>query len=198
MMEFYKKALMALVFCLIASPVFAAPCDVNKKGAADGKSGKPSLQDVQSEVQNVMNDLISTGAAIFSGMAAGMQEGAEKAQAQLDSADGTRLISNKSELSSLVEVKVSRLEELGNGSWRVILAFRNANDFPVRLVNLNRKKSVLMLDAEGFAYNQELQKDSTRTLTVASKAGVKAAFMFSGLEAKPGAIRLFDTDFPLQ
>jgi hypothetical protein len=55
-----------------------------------------------------------------------------------------------------------------------------------------------MLDANGFAYDPVLQQESARTLTVAARAAVKAAFDFSGLEAKPGTIRLFDTDFPVQ
>jgi hypothetical protein len=183
---------------MAASWAAAAPDEVSADPAPPAKGNNPSMQDVQHEMQGAISDLISTSGTIFSGMAAGMQEGAERGQAQLDGADGTRLIANKKDLAELVQVTVFKLEEQGSGSWRVTLAIRNANDFPVRLVNLTRKQSVLMLDADGFAYNPVPQQESARTLTVAARAAVKAAFDFSGLEAKPGIIRLFDTDFPVQ
>jgi len=190
------KTLMALVFCLSVS--FALAASGEKKNAPDGKSGIASMRDVQNEVQSGMNEMITIMGTVMSGMATGMKEGAENAQAQLDGADGTRLIADKKDLAELVEVTVFKLEEQGSGSWRVTLAIKNTNDFPVRLVNLTRKQSVLMLDADGFAYDPVLRQESARTLTVAARAAARAAFDFSGLEAKPGIIRLFDTDFPVQ
>lgn len=183
---------------LAVSLLFSSVC-----GAAEKTTTPPadtpdaSLQDVQNEVQKAMNEMVSTMGTVMSGMAAGMQEGAESAQAQLDGADGTRLVSNKKDLAELLHVSVFKLEDKENNAWRVILAIRNSNDFPLRLVNLTRKQSVLLLDADGFAHDPVAQKDSPRTLTVASKAAVKAVFDFTGLESKPAVIRLFDTDFPI-
>jgi len=171
---------------------------MDTKNVPDGKSGNASMRDVQNEVQNAMNEIITIMGTVMSGMAAGMGAGAENIQAQLDGADGTKLIANKKDLAEFLQVSVLKLEEQEKGNWRVTLAIKNSNDFPVRLVNLTRKQSVLMLDANGFAYDPVLQQESARTLTVAARAAVKAAFDFSGLEAKPGTIRLFDTDFPVQ
>lgn len=206
MMRHFKKILPGLVlclsFCLFASPVLAAPDATDGKtgteATPDDKSGNLSAQDVQNEMKNVMQEMLSITGAMVSGMAAGMQEGAEKTQAQLDGADGTRLISNKKDLAELVQVTIFKLEEQGNGSWRVTLAIKNTNDFPVRLTNLTRKQSVLLLDAEGFAHDPVRQDGSGRMLTVAARAAIKASFDFSGLEERPGIIRLFDTDFPVQ
>jgi len=192
MMKTFRKFAMVLAlclcFCLIASQAFAASTDKNRHS---------SMLDIQKEVQSSMNEMISITGSVLSGMAAGMQEGAEKAQAQLDGADGTRLVANKKDLAELLQVSVLKLEEQKKGNWRVTLAIRNANDFPVRLVNLTRKQSVLMLDTEGFAYDPVLQNGLARTLTVAAKAAVKATFDFSGLDAKPDVFRLFDTEFPV-
>ena len=198
MKQLCKKTLMALVFCLSSSSVFAASGEMDTKNVPDGKSGNASMRDVQNEVQNAMNEIITIMGTVMSGMAAGMGAGAENIQAQLDGADGTKLIANKKDLTEFLQVSVLKLEEQEKGNWRVTLAIKNSNDFPVRLVNLTRKQSVLMLDANGFAYDPVLQQESARTLTVAARAAVKAAFDFSGLEAKPGTIRLFDTDFPVQ
>ena len=187
-----------LCICLATFQVFAASESENNDAAPTNNSNNASIQDIQGQMKNIMNEMISVSGAIVSGMAAGMREGAEKAQEQIDSADGVKLIANKEDLAEFLKVKVIRLEEQGKSQWRVTLAIKNTNDFPVRLVNLTRKQSVLILDVDGFAYDPVQQEKFTRTLTVAARAAVKIAFDFVDLEAKPGVIRLFDTDFSVQ
>lgn len=200
-MQTFKKnrlvSILCLCFCLLAFQALAAPESSGDKASANTNDKKQSLQDIQSEVQHVMNEMISITGSVLSGMTAGMQQGAEKTQAQLDGADGTKLIANKKDLEELLQVSVFKLEEQGNGRWRVTLAVKNSNGFPVRLVNLTRKQTALLLDVDGFAYEQTLQEGQARTVTVPSRAAVKATFSFAGLEAKPGVFRLFDMDFPV-
>ena len=200
-MQNFKKnrlvSILCLCFCLVVSQAFAAPENTDKSPAANGSDKEQSLQDIQSEVQNAMNEMISITGSMLSGMAAGMQEGAEKTQAQLDGADGTKLIANKKELAELLQVSVFKLDDQGNGGWRVILAVKNSNEFPIRLVNLTRKQTALLLDVDGFAHEQTLQERQARTVTVPPRAAVKATFTFAGLEAKPVIFRLFDMDFPV-
>ena len=189
---------LCLCCCLIASQVIAAPESADTDAAPADKTSNPSMQDVRNEVQNSINEMVTIMGTVMSGMATGMQEGAEKAQAQIDGADGTRLVANKKDLAALLHVSVLKSEEQEKGAWRVTLAIKNTNDFPVRLVNLTRKQSLLMLDADGFAHEPIRRKESARTLTIAARTAVKAAFDFVGLEAKPGVIRLFDADIPVQ
>ncbi|SBW08229.1 exported hypothetical protein [uncultured delta proteobacterium] len=190
-------SVLCLCFFLVVAQAFAASTGTDKDAATNSNSKEQSLQDIQSEVQGLMNDMVTITGSMVSGMAAGMQEGAENAQAQLDGADGTKLISNKKELAEFLQVSIFKLEEQENGVWRVTLAVRNNNDFPVRLVNLTRKQSALLLDVDGFAHEQAPQEGQSRILTVASRAAVKATFSFAGLEAKLGVFRLFDMDFPV-
>lgn len=204
MRQAFKKISGVLICVLIVLPVFATADEVVKETApmsdpvAQEKNSNPSVPEVKNEMRAAMNDMISITGDVMSGMAAGMQDGSEKVQAQLDGADGTRLISNKKDLAECVQVRVFKSEDQSNGSWQVTLAIKNSNDFPVRLVNLTRKGSVLLLDSDGFAYNPVLQKESERIVTVAARTAAKVTFHFSGLDAKPGAIRLFDTDFTIQ
>jgi hypothetical protein len=201
-MRHLHTLLKILAFCLCfsatASRTLAEPDDADSNRKPVGKTGDSSMQDVQDDMQSAIIDMISTGITIFSGVAAGLQEGSDKLQNQLDAADGTRLVANKKDLAELVQVTVYKLEEQGNGAWRITLAIRNNNAFPVRLVNLARKQSVLMLDAEGFAYAPVPREGAARTLTVAARTAAKAVFDFTGLDARPGLIRLFDTDFPVK
>lgn len=200
-MQMTKKTLLisalCLCFFLVVAQAFAAPEGADKGTATGGNSKEQSLQDIQTEVQGLMNEMVTITGSMMSGMAAGMQEGAENAQAQLDGADGTRLIGNKKDLSELLQVSVYKLEEQEKGSWRITLAIKNTNDYPVRLVNLTRKQTALLLDVDGFAHEQTPQEGQARLVTVASRAAVKVSFIFAGLEAKPGMLRLFDLDIPV-
>jgi len=200
-MHICKNKLLVLVlclnFCLYASVSLAAQGETDKNTAAPEK--ELSLQEAQEEMQNALREIISASGKVLTGMAAGMQEGAQDIQIQLDSLDGTKLIANKKDLAELLQVNVFKLEEQGNGAWRVTLALKNTNAFPVRLTNLTNRQSVLLLDDAGFAYSPVPSPDLSRTLTVPARAAIKATFDFSGLdEVKPGLFRLFDTDIPLK
>ena len=201
----FKKTLIVsifyLCFCLVVSPVIAASdSEDNDAVPTENSSGAP-IEDVKNQTQNAINEMLSISGAMLSGMSKGMQEGVEDIQKQLDSADGVRLIANKEDLAEFLQVSVLKLEEITEhekGQWSVTLAIKNSNDFPVRLVNLTRQHSILMLDSEGFAYDPIRHEQSARTLTVAARTAIKMKFDFTGLEARPGVIRLFDTDFPLE
>lgn len=192
MANFKKRIVIVfcLCFCLAAPLAMAADAEVENNAAENSN--------VHTEIQNVFNELLSVSGEMISGMSAGMREGAQNMQQQLDGADGTRLITNKDDLAELVTVTIYRFEEKEDGIWSVTLAIKNANDFPVRLTNLTSKQIVLMLDAEGFAYDPLRHEGSVRILTIAARAAVKVNFDFSGLEAKPEVIRLYDTDFSIQ
>ncbi len=197
-MRTIKKAslipILCLCFCLIGIHAFAAQVSPDKGTAADSGSREQSLQDLQGEVQHTMNEMISITGGLLSGMAAGMQEGAENAQRQLDGADGTKLVANKKDLEELLQLRFLKAERLADFTWHITVAVKNANDYPVRLVNLTRKQSALLLDVDGFAHEQSSQEGQPRTLDVPSRASVKATFVFAGLEAKPNVLRLFDMD----
>jgi len=188
-----------LLVCLIVPTSFAAQPDANKKETPLKTNDELSIQEAQEEMQNALREIISVSGKVLAGMTAGMQEGAQDLQNQLDSLDGTKLIADKKALAEFLHVSVFRVEDRSNGAWRVILAIKNDNTFPVRLTNLTNKQSVLLLDNSGFAYSPISSPDLPRTLTVPARAAVKAVFDFAELEeGKPGTFRLFDVDIPLK
>ena len=192
--------LLSLFFFLATSQAIAADDSPPLKNApTSGNDSSVDLQEVQRGVQSSVSEMLSITGSVLSGMSAGMREGAQQIQEQLDGADGTRLVANKKDLTDLLEVSVLRTEKGDDsGTWRVILAITNKNDTPIRLVNLTTKQSVLLLDTEGFAYEPKPDVERKRTLTVAAKTAVKATFDFTGLEGKPKLFRLFDSDIPIQ
>ena len=182
---------LCLCLCLIGAYASAAQEDTEKASS----SKEHSLQALQGEVQHTMNEMLSITGSLLSGMAAGMQEGAENVQAQLDGADGTKLVANKKDLEELLQVRVLKLgRQYPDFIWYVTVVVKNTNDYPVRLVNLTRKQTALLLDVDGFAHEQSPQDGQPRTLDVPSRASVKAIFAFSGLETEPDVLRLFGRD----
>ena len=202
-MHLFKSVLPLPVFCLLVCLIvpesFAAQTDTAKNEPPAKSGDEISIQEAQEEMQNALREIISVSGKVLAGMTAGMQEGAQDLQNQLDSLDGTKLIADKNTLAELLQVSVFRIEDRSNGAWRVILAIRNDNTFPVRLTNLTNKQSVLLLDNSGFAYSPISSPDLSRTITVPARAAVKAVFDFAGLEeGQPATFRLFDTDIPLK
>ena len=128
------------------------------------------------------------------GMTKGMQEGARDMQAQLDGSDGTRLITNSKDLATLTETRVLKAEQREDRSWRIILAVKNPQEFPVRLTGLTEKQQILLLDQENFVYEQNPVGE--RLVTVPERAAQKLTFFFPELDGStPKTIRLYGMDF---
>ena len=161
----------------------------------------PALKELESELQGALTQIIGTGGSILSGVAGGVQAGAEKAQEKMEGAkDGAIVVNNGESLKQHLQVTVHRLEDQGKGTWRLTVAMRNSNDFPVRILGLDKKQACVLLDADGFAYFPAPPPNETRyrDITVVPRAATKAIFTFTGLDARPKTLRLFDTDFPVE
>ena len=163
----------------------------------------PALKELETELQGALSQIIGTGGSILSSVAGGMQEGADKAQKKLDEAvdssgEGSKatVVNSRESLHKYLTVSIHKVEDLGNGTWRLTVALRNGNDFAVRLVGLDKRHTSVLLDADGFAYFPT--KEQTRSITVVPRAAAKAQFTFNGLEVRPKTFRLFEADFPVE
>lgn len=157
-------------------------------------SSSSSEEEVELNLQEAFGGLFSIMGEALGGMTKGMQEGARDMQAQLDGSDGTRLISNSKDLTTLTETRVLKAEQLEDSSWRIILAVKNPQEFPVRLTGLTDKKQVLLLDQENFVYEQNPVGE--RLVTVPERAAQKLTFFFPELDGStPKTIRLYGMDF---
>lgn len=159
--------------------------------AADETVSEKQMQD---GIEGVFGELFSSMGEIVSGMTKGMQEGAKNMQSQLDSAGGVEVISDKEKLLSLTETKVLKAEQLEDNSWRVVLAVKNLQEYPVRIADLNAKQQVLLLDQEDFVYEQK--ETDQRIVTVPERAALKLEFFFPDLDGStPKILRLYGHDF---
>jgi hypothetical protein len=156
---------------------------------------KQDVGEVQNTLKEVMSEMLSITGDMTSGMASGMQDGAKQIQEQLDGADGVRLVRNKDDLANLLQLNVLQLEPIGDGKYKLNMAIRNTNEFPVRLVNLRYAQAILLLDVEGFAYALKNPAEQGANITVPARAAVRASYTFEDVQAAPAVVRLHDTDF---
>ena len=181
-------------------PPFSVASGQDKPEATSGTSSSPpsssSGQSMEQGIQEAFGGLISVMGEAIGGMTRGMQEGARDIQAQLDGSDGTRVISSGKDLAALTETRVLKAEQLEDRSWRITLAVRNSQEFPVRLAGLTDKRQVLLLDQEDFVH--EPGSVGERLVTVPERAAQKLVFLFPELDGStPRTLRLYGMDLPV-
>ena len=202
------------LYCLVglslAAPLFTAKTASSAESSSSiaSHSGSPesthsfsptpssssSKEEVELNLQEAFGGLFSIMGEAIGGMTKGMQEGARDMQAQLDGSDGTRLITNSKDLAALTETRVLKAEQQEDRSWRIILAVKNPQEFPVRLTGLTEKQQILLLDQENFVYEQNPVGE--RLVTVPERAAQKLTFFFPELDGStPKTIRLYGMDF---
>ena len=189
--------LTSLLFCLccLAGLSLAAP-SAGTTSDTETSSSPSSGQGMEQGIQEAFGGLISVMGEAIGGMTRGMQEGARDIQAQLDGSDGTRVISSGKDLASLTETRVLKAEQLEDRSWRITLAVRNPQEFPVRLAGLTDKRQVLLLDQEDFVH--EPGSVGERLVTVPERAAQKLVFLFPELDGStPRTMRLYGMDLPV-
>lgn len=165
-------------------------------GASSASSSPSSGQSMEQGIQEAFGGLISVMGEAIGGMTRGMQEGARDLQAQLDGSDGTRVISSGKDLAALTETRVLKAEQLEDRSWRITLAVRNPQEFPVRLAGLTDKRQVFLLDQEDFVH--EPGSVGERLVTVPERAAQKLVFLFPELDGStPRTLRLYGMDLPV-
>lgn len=193
--DYTRLTSLLLCLCCLAGLGLAAP-SAGTASDTETSSSPSSGQGMEQGIQEAFGGLISVMGEAIGGMTRGMQEGARDIQAQLDGSDGTRVISSGKDLASLTETRVLKAEQLEDRSWRITLAVRNPQEFPVRLAGLTDKRQVLLLDQEDFVH--EPASTGERLVTVPERAAQKLVFLFPELDAStPRTLRLYGMDLPV-
>ena len=160
-------------------------------------SGAEPPEEPRKDLKGVISEMMTTMTGVAAGMSEGIQDGVRKGKELLDGSDGVRSIGKKEDMAALSQSHILKLENAGEGRYKVTLAVRNSNDFPVRIVNLGYDQSIVLLDTEGFAYLLKNPAEQGANITAPARASVRASFTFEGVEGTPSVIRLHDTDFKI-
>lgn len=174
-----KKILLALFFLSLALPVGWASSD--EGGGVKGVT------------KSVVSGIVSTGKDAMSGISEGIDEG----RRQGESLDRARLVATKAEFQSLLSISVFKSEDLGDDVFRLTLAIKNDNEFPVRVTNLFEPANVVLLDKDGFSVPLMDPIQQGHDITALPRSMTRATFTFGGVESEPDVFRLFDSDAPV-
>ena len=82
------------------------------------------------------------------------------------------------------------VKEDGENASYVVLGFKNANDRPVRVINLQESENIIVIDTDGYATNLSLASGNPDNITIPSKAGKKQSFHFNIAAATVKEVRI--------
>ncbi|WP_444942978.1 hypothetical protein ACJJIK_12920 [Microbulbifer sp. ZKSA006] len=130
---------------------------------------------VAEAAKSVMSSIVSFGKNLVDGASEGVVDGRKSGQ----STDGAILINTLEDLDKYLQADVIAVTAAEEHGCYVEVGFKNENDFPVRLIDLNSSESVIVIDHDGYASNLFNGKGNPMEITVPSKAGRKQKFYFA-------------------
>jgi len=178
------KNSICLCFSLITVAFISSACsDKSEEDSSAIKSGTKAI----------VSGIVSTGKDAITGISEGLDTGRKEGE----SADKAQIVASKEDLNKLLSVTVAKAEDLGGQSFQLTLAVKNEHEFPVRMTNLSDKKTVVLLDKDGFSYplaNSVVQGVDTTAL---GNSTTRVRYTFNAVEGEPAILRLYDTDIPV-
>jgi hypothetical protein len=145
---------------------------------------------IKSGVRSVVSGIVSTGKNAVSGVSEGVEQGRQEGE----SVDGAHVVMNKEQFLALLSASVLKSENLGGNQYRVTVAFKNDNEFPVRVANLSEPANVIILDRDGFSSPLSPGQGQGSDLTALPRSLTRGVFVFSQVEADPNIFRLYGVD----
>lgn len=142
-------------------------------------------------VKGVVAGVISAGKDALSGVKDGVDDGRKTGE----SVDGAVIITDKEGLNKFISASVLSAKKIADEEYEITLALRNSTDKAVRLSNLNEPKSLVLLDAGGFASMLKVPLlPGESDITIPDNAAVKARYIFTKVEEAPAILRIYGVD----
>ncbi|MBU6954007.1 hypothetical protein [Hahella sp. HN01] len=129
---------------------------------------------VTDATKSVVSGIVKFGKDLLEGADEGVDEGRKTGQSQ----DGAIIVDNGADLEKNLSVELLSVNKEGDNGSYIELGFKNANDNPVRIINLKDSENIIAIDADGYATNLARAGDNPMDVTIPSKAGRKQRFHF--------------------
>lgn len=145
---------------------------------------------VTEATKNVVSGIVEFGKNLIEGADEGVDEGRKTGLSK----DGALIVDNGAELATLLDVQLLTVSQENETDTAIEVGFKNGNDQPVRLINLNESENVIAIDQDGYATN--LGRGNPQDLTIPSQAGKKQRFIFRMSADAVKEIRIMGQVFP--
>ena len=148
---------------------------------------------VKDTIKSIVSGVVATGKDAL----AGADEGVDTGRKEGESTDKAAIVSDREGFLKLLGVTAVKTEDLGGEQFRIPLAVRNDNDFPVRVSKLSEMRSVVLLDQDGFSYPLPEPLTQGKDVTALGNSLTRVRYTFKAVEGAPATLRLFDSDIKL-
>ena len=141
---------------------------------------------VTDTTKSVISSFVKFGKDLIEGADEGVNEGRKTGLSK----DDALIIDNGEDLNKQLTLKLLSVKEAAENESYVVLGFKNANDRPVRVINLQESENIIVIDTDGYATNLTLGRNNPEDLTIPSKAGKKQQFHFNIAAAAVKEVRI--------
>lgn len=126
----------------------------------------------------------------------GIQEGIDEGRKGAEGADGAVLVTTHDELAKYIELSIMSLGPASEtGGVKVVLGVLSKHDKPVRMANLQRKGSLVLLDKNSFATHLQTTPSNEDSITVQPRLKEKFTFVFDGDAEQTATLRVYGEDY---
>lgn len=162
----------------------------------------PGCGGCQRSTKDTAKDVTKTTVATSKEILSGMAEGIDEGRKSTEGLDGAVVISTHDKIEeyldiSVLEVKAPK-DSKDNKTVEVVLAIANKHTKPVRLANLQRKGSMVLLDNEGFAIHLRDGASNENEITILPGLKERFKYVFDGDAKTVKSLRLYGHDYDLK
>ena len=143
---------------------------------------------VTKAVSSVVSGVVSTGKDVLKGV----KEGIDTGRKDGTSIDNAFIIYDKEQFEENVKAEVLSVTKDDIG-YKVTVGLRNETDRMIRLTNLNEKKSLQLLDTEGFSV---FALYPARDINIPKKSAVKSVFIFPA-DGTPKMLKIYESEIEI-
>lgn len=143
---------------------------------------------VTKAVSSVVSGVVSTGKDVLKGV----KEGVDTGRKDGTSIDDAFIIYDREQFEKNIKVSVLSVTENETG-YKVVIGLKNETDKMIRLTNLHEKKSLQLLDSDGFAV---FALGPFEDISIPKKSAVKSTFSFPA-DGTPKMLKIYESEIKI-
>jgi hypothetical protein len=162
----------------------------------------PGCGGCQRSTKETAKDLTKATVETSKEILSGIKDGIDEGRKSTEGLDGAVVVSTYDEVAKYLDVSILSVktpkDKGKDKTVEVVLAVANKHTKPVRMANLKRQGSMVLLDGEGFASHLASGSPNNDEITVLSGMKEKFLYTFDGDAKTAKVLRLYGHDYDLK
>lgn len=153
---------------------------------------------VSADTKDIITDTTKSVITFGKDLMKGLNDGVDEGRKGAEGADGAVTVTNVEEMARYISVEVLAVESVEDAmATQVVVGFKNNEDKPVRIANMDDKGIVLLIDSDGYSQGLSADNRHAAEFTVPPNTGKKHVFKFDISVDKASTIRLWNKEYDL-